>query len=104
MLSAGKGAQAGQTYQADFVPTTGREGTHRSMLSQSVTERTVRSLVDTGALRGGQQYDPFLKKFGSRLLRGEVSANLEEKLGTKSYLLDDRDLVWYTSMGKGKPV
>lgn len=38
------------------------------------------------------------------LLRGEVSPKREEKLGTKSYLLDGRDLAWYTPVGNRKPV
>lgn len=62
------------------------------------------SLVDTEALRHGQQQDSLLERVTSHLLDGEVSTDPEGKLDTRSYLTDDRDLSWYAPGGKEKPV
>lgn len=56
------------------------------------------------ALRRRERQDPFLEGVRSHLLHEEVSTDREERLDTKRYLLDHRDLVWYTSGGSGNPV
>lgn len=86
-------AQAELANRADLVSTTGGEEFHCSGLAESATERAIRSLLHTEAPSHGQQQDPFLEKVRSHFLQREVSTDLEEKLDTKSYLFDDRDLV-----------
>lgn len=71
-------------------------------LSESATELAMRSLVDTETLRGGQEQNSLLEKVRSHLLHREMSIDLEEKLDTKSNMLDDRDPMWYTPVGNGK--
>lgn len=61
--------------------------------------------MDTETLRRGQQQNYFFGKVRSHhLLHREVNTDLEEKLDSKSSLLHNRDLVWYTLMGRGEPM
>lgn len=99
MLSVGEWAQAVQADKTDFMPTTMGGGARSPMQSESVTQRAVRSLVDTEALRHVQQQDPFLQKVRLHLLHGEVNTDRAETLDSKSYLFDDRGLVWYAPGG-----
>lgn len=48
-------------------------------LSESATERAVRLLVDTDALKRGQQQDPFLEKDRSHLLHRGVTLDREKR-------------------------
>lgn len=52
-------------------------------------------LVDTEVLRRGQHKDPCLEKVRVRLPHGKVTTDPEEKLDTETYLLDDRDMMWF---------
>lgn len=64
----------------------------------------MQSLVDTEALRRGQQENPFSERVRSHLLHGEVNMDPEEKIDGKSYFLDDGELLWHSAAAKGKPV
>lgn len=102
--SVEENARAEQVVRMDLVSTARGEGPHHSAPSESATERSVRLLVYTQALRREQQEDPFLERARSYLLHGEVSTNLEEEPDTESYFLGHRNLPWHVPTGKGEPV
>ena len=80
----------------------GGDRSHDATPARTAVERAIKSLTDPGALRRGQQGDPFLSKVRSCVLHQERRVNHENQRVRDMYLLDDNDLLWYTPKGKKK--
>lgn len=104
VLSVREEALDGQTDQANLLPTT-KGGRHPPLGPLGVSHRANGAVTRRhGGLEVRTATGSFLEKVRSHLLHGDVSADLEEKPEIKSLLLNDRDLVWHTPVGKGEPV
>ena len=67
--------------------------------TEPVLDRALRTLTDITALRRRQQHDHWLGRVRSQLLSGELG----DVRYAEFYMLDDRDLIWYSTKETREP-
>ena len=90
------GGQQGEKASISSANPLAKEG---SLDTEPVLDRALRTLTDITALRGRQQHDHWLGRVRSQLLSGQPG----DVRYADCYMIDDRDLIWYSTKEAREP-
>lgn len=78
----------------------GEKGPHHDIPAKMVIENATKPFTDPGCPRRRQQSDLYFIKIRSNLLRDEIEEDDRNQRVRDGYLLHDKDLLWFSSLGE----